>query len=250
MNYYFVSEVTHYLNISVNRCHKIESDTIPFYDLTFVASGSMTYIANGKLYTLKKGDALFLPPGTVRSRLEGTEPCKYISFNFYALPEVEFPFSPVIEKCLSTNIKMLISSFPQKHLINYYHSREKVANMLNFILFELMDIYTLKSSNVHIMDITRYVEDHITEQIGLNDISKSLNLSKEHVSYLFKREMGKTLTDYINERKMLLAKELILSREMSLNDIATHLGFSNYGYFSRLFKTHYGITPLRMKNEI
>ena len=51
--------------------------------------------ANGKLYTLKKGDALFLPPGTVRSRLEGTEPCKYISFNFYALPEVEFPFSPL-----------------------------------------------------------------------------------------------------------------------------------------------------------
>ena len=61
--------------------------------------------------------------------------------------------------------------------------------------------------------------------------------------------MGKTLTDYVNERKMLLAKELILNGEMSLTDISTYLGFDNYNYFSRLFKQYLGITPISLKKN-
>ena len=61
--------------------------------------------------------------------------------------------------------------------------------------------------------------------------------------------MGKTLTDYVNERKMLLTKELILNGEMSLTDISTYLGFDNYNYFSRLFKQYLGITPISLKKN-
>jgi len=74
-------------------------------------------------------------------------------------------------------------------------------------------------------------------------------LSKEYTSYIFKKEIGKTLTDYVNERKMLLAQELIRNGEMSLTDIAVYLGFENYNYFSRLFKRYVEISPLMFKKR-
>ena len=57
------------------------------------------------------------------------------------------------------------------------------------------------------------------------------------------------LTEYVNERKMLLAKEFILNREMSLADISTYLGYDNYNYFSRLFKQYLGVTPISLKKN-
>lgn len=249
MQCYPVKEVTHFCNISVPRCHAISRAVIDFYDLTFVVSGSMTYTANGKLITLNKNDAIFLPPGTVRTRLVGDEPVKYISFNFNLNSGCSFPFPEHMVKCLSSDIKRLVSAFPQGHLTSYYHSHEKAVNILNYILFDLLDIQALKSSNEHVLNITKYIEEHITEPLNLTAISDAIGLSKEHTSYLFKREMGKTLTDYINERKMVLAKELILSQEMRLSDVAIHLGYENYGYFSRLFKRHFDISPVKLRNE-
>ena len=77
-----------------------------------------------------------------------------------------------------------------------------------------------------------------------------MNLSREYTSYIFKKEMDKTLTAYVNERKLLLAKELIIDGAMTLTDIASYLGYENYNYFSRIFKQNLGITPIALKQKI
>ena len=86
--------------------------------------------------------------------------------------------------------------------------------------------------------------------MSLQSISREIGLTKEYTANIFKKETKITLTNYINERKMLLAKELILRNEMSLGDLSAYLGYDNYNYFSRLFKRHFGITPtnFKMKN--
>ena len=249
MDNYIVSEVLHYCNISVPHCSQFQKHVIDFYDLTFVLNGSMTYIADGKSYTIKKNEALFLKPRTACQRLLGTEPVKYVSFNFKINEGITLNFPPHIKNCVSSDIKRIISAFPQSHLSPYFYSKQKATNMLNFILFEMLDIETLDTNNDHILKIYRYIEEHIAEPMNLSDISAFLGLSKEHTSYLFKKETGKTLTDYINERKMLLAKELISNGEMRLTDVASHLGYENYVYFSRLFKKYFDIAPIKLKNK-
>lgn len=121
--------------------------------------------------------------------------------------------------------------------------------MLNLILLELLDVVSLQSSNDHVLKITRYIGEHITEKISLQSISREIGLTKEYTAYIFKKELKRTLTDYINERKMLLAKDLILRDEMSLTDLASHLSYDNYNYFSRLFKRYFDITPVRLKSK-
>ena len=107
----------------------------------------------------------------------------------------------------------------------------------------------MRSTNEHVVKIIKYVDEHITERMSLCDIADRFHLSKEHTSYIFKREMGTPLVSYINEQKSLLAKNLILSGEMPLADISDYLGFENYDYFSKTFKKYMGVTPLKLKKN-
>lgn len=249
MSNYLVSDILHYCNVSLNSSDDIPQTTIDFYDFTFVLSGSMTYIAGRNTYVVKKNDAICLKPGTVRSRLPITEPVKFVSFNFHLLPGKELTFPEYLPNCIPENIKNLVSVFPQSHLLPYYHSKEKVANMLNYILFELQDVVALHWNNENVTRILRYIDSHITEKMSLQSISREVGLSKEYTAYLFKKETKKTLTDYINERKMLLAKDLILQNVMRLTELSIYLGYSDYSYFSKLFKRYFDVTPIGMRNR-
>ena len=249
MNNYFVSDILHYCNVSLTSSDGIPQTTIDFYDFTFVLNGSMTYIIGKNTYVLKKNDAICLKPGTVRSRVPITEPVKFVSFNFQLLPGKELPFPEYLPNCIPANIKNLVSVFPQSHILPYYHSKEKIANMLNYILLELLDVVALQLNNENVNRIFRYIDSHITEKMSLQSISREVGLSKEYTANLFKKETNRTLTDYINERKMLLAKELILQNVMSLTELSIYLGYSDYSYFSKLFKRYFDVTPIGMRNR-
>lgn len=249
MNSYLVSELLHYCNIKVKGCVKMPPDETTYYDFTFVLDGSMVYTFNGEQYEMKKNDAIFLPPRTVRSREAGNSPVSYVSFNFRAFPHIHFPFPLFMQGCITSSMRGLVSVFPERHLLKQYHSCEKCISMLNYLLFELMDTVALGSSNPHVLKILRYIGERQRESISLDDISRHVNLSKEYCSYLFKKETNKSLIYYINERKMMIAKDLLVNHEMSLADIAEHMGFDNYNYFSRLFKKYFGISPTDMKRQ-
>ena len=248
---YIVSGIRYFCNVSVPKVSKTLSDKIDYYELTLVLSGGMTYIVNGETHSLSKNDAIFLTPGTNRKRLLGKEPCKYVSFNFYIFPNANLNLGTYLPCCVSSDIKKIISAFPHIHFFtpSINHTEEKIANILNYILMEISDTIISKSNNDHIIKIIKYIDENITEKMSLQTISKEINLSKEYTCYIFKKEMNKSLTDYINEKKLFLAKELISNHRMSLADISQHLGYANYNYFSRLFKKQFGISPITLKQN-
>jgi two-component system response regulator YesN len=121
--------------------------------------------------------------------------------------------------------------------------------MLNYILFELLTTVSLRPQNEYVAKILNYIENHITEKLTLTTISNYVNLSKEYTCAIFKKEAGKSLTSYINERKALRAKDHIESSDMPLTEVAYLFGFDDYNYFSRLFKKHCGVTPVSVKKH-
>lgn len=246
---YIVSDISHFCNVSLPKCSPIEKSSINYYDFTFVTNGSMSYTADGRTYILEKNDAIFLPPGTERSRQESNCAVSYVSFNFTTAPGYDFSFDKYMKNCITRDIKTLISVFPQSHMMQHYHSKEKLAGILNYILLELSDTMGFSPNNEHILKIIRYIDDNITSPITLSRVCKEINLSKEYTSAIFKKSMGCTLTDYINERKIRLAKDLITNRVMSLKDVSEYLGYSNYNYFSRLFKRYFDISPMALRSR-
>lgn len=249
MNCYPVTELTHFCNVSLSRCPKIVEKEINFYDFTFVFEGEMVYTIEGKAVTLRKNDAIFLKPGTVRGREAGTAPVAYASFNFHMTQDTVFPFDDYMQGCISESVRKLVHLFPGTHRAGYNYAQEKCTNMLNFILYELLDHVSAHTYDAHVNEIFDYIDKHISEKISLADISAHICLSKEHTSTMFKKKTGKTITEYINERKLQIAREYILSDDLPLSEIAKMLGFDNYNYFSRRFKNQFDITPMLLKKK-
>ncbi len=244
---YIVSDIRHYCNVSLNKCSAIKKHIIDYYDFTFVTSGSITYEANGKKYTLKRNDAIFLKPQSTRARYESDGPVSFVSFNFKAAAGFDFPFDDYMENCITRDIRNLISVFPHSHLMGYYHSKEKIANILNYILLELSDSLKIPSNNMYVTKIINYIDQNITKNISLSSISDYVNITKEYACSVFKKETGKSIISYMNEKKIRLAKDLISTNEMSLKDVAEYLGYKNYNYFSRLFRKYFDISPIAVK---
>ena len=249
MKNYLVADLLHYCNVSLNACEAIGEDKIDYYDLTFVLKGQMTYTADGNVYVVKKNDAILLPPGTLRSRLADEAPVKFVSFNFTTFSDAALPADRFLQDCISEEVRQIVAAFPQNHLSPYFHSKEKVANILNYVLYELLDTVEVKTRNEHVLHILKFVEEHITEKMSLQSISRMIGLSKEYTAFIFKKETRKTVSEHVNERKMLFAKEIILHNEMSLTALSSYLGYDNYHYFSRLFKRYFKVTPKELKNR-
>ncbi len=248
MTAYPVKDLIHFCNINVKKSIEIGEQIISYYDLTFVLKGKLVYHINGERYEVCKNDAILLSPGTLRSREELCEDVSYASFNFKVYDGICLPDSPFLSSVVTDEIRVLLSAFSQSHLSSLYHSEEKLKNMLNYILFEIIDTVELKSNDKNTVKMIKYIDEHISEHITLSMISENVHLSREYTSYLFKKELGKTVIEYINERKMLIAKNMIQAGNMSLCDIAESLGYENYGYFSRSFKKHFNTSPKQYRS--
>lgn len=248
MGNYLVRELLHYCNIFTPECSKISRHTIPYFDFTYVLEGSMVYHVNGRRVQLSRGDAIFLPPGTLRARDAGGA-VRYVSFNFHLMDGVTLPFDTYMPGCITPDIRRLFTLFSAQHLSPKFHATQKCANLLNFVLFELLDARALESHNPHVRKIISHIEENEGARITLSEMSRLVGLTPEYTATVFKRETGKTLGEYVNERKLLQAKGMICNSTLSLGEIAARLGFENYHYFSRLFKAHFHTTPIAMRKS-
>jgi len=246
---YIVNDMLHFCNISVDFCSEIHPRKVNYYDFTFVLEGEITFVVEEKTFILKKNDAILLPPDKEHQRLEGNSPVQYVSFNFTKNDNAEIPRDICMRGVISSQIRKLIDAFPHAHLSPHYRCREKAANILNYILLEILSGETPGSNNIHVDKIIRYIDENITQKLTLTSVSKEFNLSREYTCELFKKETGKTLTNYINERKIHVAKELISGGKMSLSQVATFMGYSDYTYFSRVFKKYFNISPVQIQKK-
>lgn len=90
----------------------------------------------------------------------------------------------------------------------------------------------------------KFVEEHYSEKISLNQVASLLGVSVGHLSSSFKRQTGKNFMDYVTEYKVERAKELMDSGNgYMIYEIADMLGFDTPFYFSREFKKVTGISP-------
>lgn len=88
-----------------------------------------------------------------------------------------------------------------------------------------------------------YIHKHLNEAIELEKLAEISCLSKDHFIRLFKKELGTTPLQYINQKKIEKAQLLLITEELAVKEIAFQLAFDDYSYFNRLFKKTTGVTP-------
>lgn len=88
-----------------------------------------------------------------------------------------------------------------------------------------------------------YIRKHLNEAIELEKLAEISCLSKDHFIRLFKKELGTTPLQYINQKKREKSQLLLITEEIAVKEIAFQLAFEDYSYFNRLFKKITGVTP-------
>ena len=89
----------------------------------------------------------------------------------------------------------------------------------------------------------RYIDENLTEELSLENVAKTVPLSPIHFHNLFKKLVGKTLREYVEEKRIKKAIEHFETTDKTLTQISYECGFSSQSYFSYVFKRKIGRTP-------
>lgn len=129
-----------------------------------------------------------------------------------------------------------------------------MSNRSLFGVYKMADFGYNKSGDVMnwfkmINEATAYIEEHITEDINLEDISKKLNVSYHYFVKTFSMITGYTLKEYIRNRRITLASYDVSNTDDKIIDIAFRYGYGSNESFSRAFKKIHGINPLLARHN-
>ncbi|MCD9026121.1 response regulator transcription factor [Cohnella silvisoli] len=105
------------------------------------------------------------------------------------------------------------------------------------------------SRNSTYLKIVDYIDAHYKEEVSLQSISEKLDLNLSYISQLFRKESSNTFLQYLTKKRMACASELLKSTTMSIQEIAEHVGYSDYFHFAKLFKKSTGQTATQCRER-
>lgn len=237
------------------------------YEILYVLDGEVLYNVVDKQYTLLPGDMILIPKNTLHQIANPSKKSRRIilSFSdqfidhfsskttilteiFYRIKETnihKISFTGSFKKLIETNLKEQCELFISKNYgadLLYSMKLVQILLMINNQFSNLREDYISNQDDRVISSIVKYVDEHLKQKILLDHIAKYLSLSTSRVCHLFKEKTGLSLMQYINKKRLVLAKTLLRKGE-SIDFVAIECGFQDYTCFFRSFKKEYNITP-------
>lgn len=139
--------------------------------------------------------------------------------------------------------------------INHIEELEQMKELEAFEYEMLSEFITLRKKKKSInfpypvIQMIKYINENITEKTTLTELSHLTSKSPDYLSKLFKKEVGSTLTFYIQQQKIETAKYYLEYTSMKITEIANMLDFSNSAHFSKVFKQYTGLSPSYYKRQ-
>lgn len=133
------------------------------------------------------------------------------------------------------------------------HTTEDVQSLHDEMVIdftEKMRRYSRADTNSkHVNACKEYIYSHVKERITIEDLADEFGVSASYLSRLFKQETGVSVSGYIREQKIEVAKNLLRFSDYSMIDIANRLSFSSQSHFIQQFREIVGMTPKKYRDE-
>jgi len=110
-------------------------------------------------------------------------------------------------------------------------------------LMEIVNKNKNDSYSSVIKNTIQYIENHFSEDLSIQQIAEAVHLSPNYFSHVFKKAREESFTDYLNKFRVNKAKELLSKHLYKVYEIADMVGYSDYKYFSSVFKKIIGVSP-------
>ena len=258
---------------SSNGCMFHWHEQLEFY---CVISGGVFMLCNGKQDWIIPGEVGFVnwcEPHRGAHFKENTEhyvvqiDLMKVVNNSKLLSEKSY-FSPAYNYL--SNVPTYIKSDPTLYhhlmkIVEEYNSKkigyEFVINgTIQYILSHLLRTYCHEAVSSHlntqsassidlVQKLLMYIANNYTDKISLESLAKFCGLSTSYMCRLFKKHVSLTIFDYINELRCDRASSLI-TNGVPLSEVYILVGYNDYNYFSRLFKSIFGKSPAKYKKGL
>ena len=228
-------------------CLAMDHQRISYFDLTVVLRGSIKYVVDGESYLVEGGDAILIRPNSVRSRPveSGVD---YISFNFRTDDEILFPTH--LKGALGSEARLLIDVYDRTSEELYGASTEANAHLLACLISILEEKSKREELNPLTVRIISFINESFGSRITLSDVGALTFFSPIYCDTVFKRDTGRSIIDYLIERRIDEARKQLSGTALPLSEIAEGCGFTDYNYFCRVFKKLVGRTPREYSNSV
>lgn len=254
---------------------EVEYHNHDFYEIYFFISGKVTYIVEGKSYSVRPGDILLINNRELHKPVIEQGPYEriviWIDPDF--IRRASTPESDLLT-CFKTTVKNkynllrpdaktlgivknILSKLNSSYMDRAYGSDILTRLYLVEFIVYLNKIY-LDSDidsivgdivyNDKISDIIHYINQNLNEDLSLETLASKYYTSKYHLLREFKKHTGYTLHSYIHQKRLISAKAL-LREGLSIAEVCQACGFNDYSNFIRVFSKAFNISPKKYARQ-
>lgn len=243
----------------------------PEYELTYIVKGRGKRLVGDSIETFGPGDFVLLGPGLPHvwvSEKKTNQQAVAIVIQFssaFAATILSFPEMSALDNLFKKAQQGLY--FPVTH---QWRPEKKMQGFTGLpaggsliLLLELLQEIAgkkcrpLASAQYRLMKtgndgkrihkVLKYIQDHYRDRISVSQAAELLHLSDSAFCKYFKRSMGKTFSDYVNEIRITQAASLLVETDLSVAAVAADCGFENMSYFNRVFLQKKRVQPFKFR---
>ena len=238
-----------------------------FCKLVLLVSGQGEYTVEDRHYALQSGDVLFIGNGQIH-RPEFVKGIEYERIILYISPEflqkqslegdnLELLFDGAYGHVLRLEEHRYRKVFELAKNLEEELGRDRYGKgiMVNSMLLQLLVRLGRYREKGQLMPADRpevgderinrvliFIENHLSEELSVDDLSEVAFMSRYHMMRLFKKETGRSVYDYLTERRLFFARELI-RQGLPATESCFQAGFGSYSSFTRAYSKRFGSTP-------
>ncbi len=242
-------------NLNIRHCHEC-------YEILFVVSGEGSYIVEGVSHEIRPGTLMIIRPFEFHSvKLDPTIPYERYVLKFHDTDLQEDTlvlFKSFMEEDENTSGKYypattvpanIYSTMERFEIATGLPEREKAA-FVRMLLGELVVLLSVSDgSEMHHVEeeelaprVMRYINDNLHRDVSLNKLARRFFVSKFYLCRAFKKFTGISVHGYINQKRVMYAKQLIDAGETA-SGAAYRVGFGDYSSFYRAYVKVTGKSP-------
>lgn len=251
-----------------------EGESHEAMELVYVQTGSAVITTNSYSVILNQDDLIIHKPWDFHKIRANDTFCRVFIFSFsvtknsptkeitdhvYTASDTDkFFISNIFHKGI--NLVAGKNGKPETNKQPKFGDSQIVKNLLELLLLNIASTKFNENKTLVIEETTpvsaivskviNYLDEHIHEKITLDDIAKNVGYSIPRISSIFKKETGNSIINYLINKRIQKACELITEGKLAIKNISELLSFDSVQYFSSQFKKIIGITPAQFRNII